>query len=63
MEARLNAAEHAEEKFEEHVKSIEDNLEREVCDYPDELECTDPIFEIIEQVGKKYKKTWEELAK
>lgn len=29
----------------------------------DELQVEDPIFEIIEQVGEKYKKTWEELSK
>ena len=64
MEAHLKAAERAEEKFEEHVKSIEEGLEKEFNEtYPDELEVTDPIFESIEQVGKKYKKTWEELAK
>lgn len=31
--------------------------------YTDELEVNDPIYEIIEQVGEKYKKTWEELSK
>ena len=31
--------------------------------YTDECEVEDPIFEIIEQVGEKYKKTWEELSK
>ena len=29
----------------------------------DELQVEDPITEIIEQVGEKYKKTWEELSK
>lgn len=29
----------------------------------DELQVNDPIYEIIEQVGEKYKKTWEELSK
>ena len=64
MEARLKAAERAEEKFEEHVKSIEEGLEKEFNEtYPDELEVEDPIFGIIEEVGERYKKTWEELAK
>lgn len=36
---------------------VEQNIEQ------DELNVTDPIFEIIEQVGEKYKKTWEELSK
>lgn len=31
--------------------------------YTNECEVEDPIFEIIEQVGEKYKKTWEELSK
>lgn len=36
---------------------VEQNIEQ------DELNVTDPIFEIIEEVGEKYKKTWEELSK
>ena len=31
--------------------------------YADECEVEDPIFEIIEMVGEKYKETWKELAK
>lgn len=29
----------------------------------DELQVEDPINEIIEQVGEKYKNTWKELSK
>ena len=48
------------QKFiDEHEREDEELMET----YTDECECTDPIFEIIEMVGEKYKKTWEELAK
>ena len=40
-----------------HEDEEEQNVEQ------DELEVNDPIYEIIEQVGEKYKKTWEELSK
>lgn len=40
-----------------HEDDEDQNIEQ------NELEVNDPIFEIIEQVGEKYKKTWEELAK
>ena len=29
----------------------------------DELQMEDPIDQIIEEVGEKYKETWEELSK
>lgn len=41
----------------------EDDEDQNIETYQDELEVNDPIFEIIEQVGEKYKKTWEELSK
>lgn len=52
--------------FEEVYKKIfedEDKFWSNEETYPDECEVEDPIFEIIEEVGEKYKKTWEELAK
>lgn len=54
--------------FEEVYKNIieeEDSFWREGEQdvSTDELQGEDPIFEIIEQVGEKYKKTWEELSK
>ena len=41
----------------------DDSEEDQIKTYQDECEVEDPIFEIIEQVGEKYKKTWEELSK
>lgn len=41
----------------------EDDDDQKNETYQDELEVNDPIYEIIEQVGEKYKKTWEELSK
>lgn len=41
----------------------DDSEENQVETYQDECEVNDPIYEIIEQVGEKYKKTWEELSK
>lgn len=41
----------------------EDDENQNIETYQDECEVNDPIYEIIKQVGEKYKKTWEELSK
>lgn len=55
------------DNIEKTYRSMFDNKEQEPTANQDlstnELDVTDPIDEIIKEVGEKYKKTWKELAK
>lgn len=64
---KLNNMERKMDKFNKaYLNSLNDfheDDEDQIETYQDELEVNDPIYEIIEEVGEKYKKTWEELSK